>query len=351
MNSGQERREAAEMPNRYPGYCTDCGAQCPAGHGELKRMKSGAWVVSCGGARSATVRAPSQNRPARRSTSSSSARRETHRDGERLDQSAMLARAAEMAIKTGVEVLGTEARSYTARNADVALGHVRKSVKDGWMLVVALGHYDRYYHSEDACEDMDCFCRDYGWREEQEYWGIWCSEPGAERAARESREAATAAKEVAAKAEASAYEAAKTQIPADYGRRHGATLGGAWTITSAGGTDSGVEPAVEQIAADLVWTRIGNHHIPGSIPGTTGKTWTLQRAALPDGRPLYREDFRGYDDYRTTLWMPQDVYRAELAAEVKRLGITPEAAREWLAQYKGCVGTELYEFAAEPQAG
>ena len=40
-------------------------------------------------------------------------------------------------------------------------------------------------------------------------------------------------------------------------------------------------------------------------------------------------------------------WRQMMAAEVRMRGITPEAATTWLAQYRGCVGTELYEFAAE----
>ncbi len=117
----------------------------------------------------------------------------------------------------------------------------------------------------------------------------------------------------------------------------------------ASDTDSGVELAVGQVALDLHWERIATHYIPGSSGGM-GQTWTLERAMLPDGRPIYREDFVEYDNYRTTLWMPLDVYRAELAREVRELGITPEKAHEWLEQYRGCVGTELYEFAASMKA-
>ena len=41
--------------------------------------------------------------------------------------------------------------------------------------------------------------------------------------------------------------------------------------------------------------------------------------------------------------------RAEIKAagggEIAERGITPEAAEKWLADYSGCVGHEIYEFA------
>ncbi len=36
------------MSNKYPGYCISCSARVEAGHGELTRAASGAWVVKCG---------------------------------------------------------------------------------------------------------------------------------------------------------------------------------------------------------------------------------------------------------------------------------------------------------------
>jgi hypothetical protein len=39
-----------------------------------------------------------------------------------------------------------------------------------------------------------------------------------------------------------------------------------------------------------------------------------------------------------------------MLAEIQMRHITLEQAGEWLAQYRGCVGTELYEAATNPDA-
>jgi len=142
-----------------------------------------------------------------------------------------------------------------------------------------------------------------------------------------------------------AYDAAIAAIPADYGRRHGATLGGEWSIGSSGG----VEPSVASATPHLGWSQIARKHQPGGSPGVIGETWVLTVASTAYGT-VYREEFAEYDNYRTTLWMPPALYEQHLSAEVERLGITPDSARQWLAESRGCVGTELYEFAAREQS-
>jgi len=145
-----------------------------------------------------------------------------------------------------------------------------------------------------------------------------------------------------------AYQAVLAAIPAGYGRRHGATLGGEWATDGEGGT----EPSVDAVKPNLEWRQIAQHitRYPerigrSSIAGRVDETRVLRRAHTAYG-PVYWEEFRGYDDYRTTLWMPRAMYEERLRREIERLGITPEAAQKWLEQYQGCVGTELYEFAA-----
>lgn len=61
-------------------------------------------------------------------------------------------------------------------------------------------------------------------------------------------------------------------------------------------------------------------------------------------REVHLRDFG--DDQRETYWLPPDLWTAICAAEAKARGITSSQAREWLTAYRGCVGTELYEFAA-----
>lgn len=49
------------MANKYPGYCTDCGREVRAGHGDLVK-RGGKWVVSCGNKSKAAV-TPKADKP------------------------------------------------------------------------------------------------------------------------------------------------------------------------------------------------------------------------------------------------------------------------------------------------
>lgn len=177
------------------------------------------------------------------------------------------------------------------------------------------------------------------------YWIGRADEPAGGLAAYLDRLAAQAKAEAESLA---AYQAALAEIPPDYGQRHGATLGGEWAIDSEGGK----EPSVAAAAPKLAWQRIAEHitrhpeERGSSIAGRVAEARILHRADTAYG-PVYREEHRSFDDYRTTLWMPRAMFEEHLRREIAALGITPEGARKWLAQYRGCVGTELYEFAAE----
>lgn len=264
----------------------------------------------------------------------------------------IMAAAVEAAAKSGETITGTAPLDLTAKQK-VEVGEVRHTKKSGYIIVAAVGKYERWYHSEDDCEDQDCFCGDYGWRESQQYWGVQIAEPASYRIAREKIEAAAKAKEDAkAKAKAD-YTAAATQIPADYRIRHGALYGGTVTIASEGGaSESFTEPAVQggDLAA-LKWEQVAHIDLnvaeKGIIAGRVMDSDTLFRAALPDGRLVFYVDhYRDFgDDLRRTYHLPQDVWEAQAIREIAERGITPERAAEWLAQSKGCVGTELYEFA------
>lgn len=145
------------------------------------------------------------------------------------------------------------------------------------------------------------------------------------------------------------WDRAKSTIPADYKTRHGAMLGGAVRING----ESFDEPALE--TQNLPWahvatyqTRVRDLSRQSLINGRVQDSDILYVAIMTDGRPIYRiSSSRGFgDDLRETYYMPVDVFERLIAAEIRMRGITPEAAREWLAKYRGCVGTELYEAAA-----
>lgn len=147
-----------------------------------------------------------------------------------------------------------------------------------------------------------------------------------------------------------AYSAVVAEIPVEYKRRHGSLYGG--TVSLDGESFDNFAPAFgslraakwEQIA-ELVKRAAGG---PGSlITGRVQDRDTLYRATLVDGRLVYREvTERGFgDDMRESYWFPLDLFAAVCGAEIKARGITPESAAQWLSQYRGCVDTELYEFA------
>lgn len=138
-----------------------------------------------------------------------------------------------------------------------------------------------------------------------------------------------------------AYDAAVAAIPTDYLRRHGATLGGEWRIDGHGGT----EPAVGPMVPPLEWRQVATKHRPGRTPGTVGQTWRIYTAQTDYGT-VYQEQYTAYDDYRTTVWGPAPLMEQLYEREIAARGITPESARAWLAEYRGCVGSELYEWAA-----
>ena len=86
--------------------------------------------------------------------------------------------------------------------------------------------------------------------------------------------------------------------------------------------------------------------------------WVRVDETEPDPTPL-REyarlyqtgEFRvlehgNYDDWRTALLIPPHLVDAYFAAEAARLRVTADAARAWLANYRGCVGSPLYEWVA-----
>lgn len=325
------------MSNKYAGYCADCKASCGPNHGELVKV-DGKWQVRCGKKSGHKAAAPEK-----RQTS----RKPNHRDGETITADEMMARVAGLAEKASVTVTGTSATSYTAQDV-VVVGATRKTKKDGWVLVVALGAYDRYYHSESDCEDMDCFCGDYGWHEDQQYYGVQCSEPGNVKADREQREAKMAAEKAAAANTAAEWARRLAAIPPEYKQRHGALYGGMVTLAGPAGGWSDEIAKTGATLAGLAWTETARYAEPYQRDANKTKTThVLRSATLADGRTVYEHQTYDYDDYRTTFHLPAELYGQVLALEVARRGITSKQAAEWLAKFRGCVDTDIYEFAAK----
>jgi len=69
------------------------------------------------------------------------------------------------------------------------------------------------------------------------------------------------------------------------------------------------------------------------------------------GERVVRQDYTGYDDYRTYWFVPADVARRWALAYANSAGITLDQAREWLSKYAGCHGADLYQAVVEAEAG
>ena len=121
---------------------------------------------------------------------------------------------------------------------------------------------------------------------------------------------------------------------------------------------SSVGPTAPETAATRINGEVVAHHMATADSGPCtfkgeglvrisrdGVTYTEGRT--PDGQRVVREDFRGYDDYRTYYWAPPAVAKAWALAYAASAGITVEKAREWLAQYDGCHGSDLYRAIVE----
>lgn len=75
-------------------------------------------------------------------------------------------------------------------------------------------------------------------------------------------------------------------------------------------------------------------------------TSALQRYAVLYQAGPYRVCKHGnWDDWRQMVMIPPDLVDSYISAVVKCRGITLAEAREWLEKYRGCVGTEIYEWA------
>jgi hypothetical protein len=65
------------------------------------------------------------------------------------------------------------------------------------------------------------------------------------------------------------------------------------------------------------------------------------------GATCYVHPHGGYDDYRLDLYADGPTRDAITAAWAARCNVTPAEAREWLAKYSKCVGSENYAWVVE----
>lgn len=182
---------------------------------------------------------------------------------------------------------------------------------------VQVARTQRRYLSRDWLDDMDMFDCEVGGSYQ---WTGVAVEPTAEEAAEDKAESDAKAKAIADKAAAVAK--AKAESEAKLAQ---------W----------------EEAKADLVETL--------SMDGFrmyTGKQIKFSESAIAkeftcDGVTGWQYDSYGYDDDRTYFYLPKAQADAAMLTQAMASGITKQTAIEWMAEYSGCHGADLYRFIAE----
>jgi len=99
------------------------------------------------------------------------------------------------------------------------------------------------------------------------------------------------------------------------------------------------------VSCDMVETPAGNRERVGQYGERP--TVTVSRITMEDGTVVYLQESYAFDDYRSCIYAtPEVINRLREARLVNSPTLTKEAAEEYLAKYRGCVGTPFYEWLA-----
>ncbi len=215
----------------------------------------------------------------------------------------------------------------------------REVTRRGAGRLLTLVAVDSYYISPREAqrreEDFDDFDCQAGYE-----YTCYCREATAEEAAPVlARETERDAKAAAAAAEKTRMETHIHELstpPEGWTMIDGAALDYSVSISSENGTENFRESALTLPERES-WTLLGEEHGPAPLS---------VYARLYQVGPYRVLEHGNWDDWRTAIMVPPELREAYLSREVARRGITVESATEWLAKYRGCMGTQIYEFAA-----
>lgn len=204
----------------------------------------------------------------------------------------------------------------------VHVGDIERT-ESGWYIVTAVDK--PYYLSAEDAEDFDMFSRGGGWGTPYEIREI--TEPPAEREKREAKEREKLAAENAKKQARADFDAKFAELTAGLVR-----VGLDWDLVAGDG-----RPYVAS------WRDGNNYSDLGLI---TSKV---------TGKPAVINPHGGYDDYRMSMFVDPETAQAAFEATRERSKKyehpdTPQSAQDWLEKYRGCVGSEYYEWLAKQQA-
>lgn len=243
-----------------------------------------------------------------------------------------------LAKQHGYELLGeARIRHYTER---VTKGERLKAIgstfeaREGKMLVVA--HTKPQYYSEDYLEDMDWFDMRPGLYYEVSAIAIHRSvdeqaKLDADKAAKQAKQDA----EATAEKRQSAHFAELTTPPEGWTAIDGALRDAAVEIVSKSDSEKFTERPLP-IPPKSEWTKLDEEHQQEGM-----RSYAVLYQAGPY-RVLEHGDF---DDWRVMVMIPPALVDGYISAICADRKITKTAAEKWLARYRGCVGTQIYEWA------
>lgn len=254
------------ITSKFPGTCTACHGRISAGTKIEWAKGEGARHMTCPAARTAAPKARKAAAP----------KAPTH--SLPTDQAARLIAIDEIVARAGRTratrddgaAMVTDTRGFTRQDRQgPALGEIVQAKRkghtdrDSWVVVdVSAPHY----HSEDECEDMDCFCGHRGWQ--VSYSAIRVAATEQETAERAAAEAAKVATEEARRLVTSAlsWSAAGVTAATDTGHRP-ASPDVTWTDCRT----------TYDVAVDVIVA-----HDPGGYDDYRTSTRTLARAGHDD---------------------------------------------------------------------
>lgn len=299
---------------KYPGRCKSCGGAISIGDSVEWSKGSGARHVSC-------ERAP-QSVP------------RVHASSRRRAPAAP--RKAGVIVSDPAIIETIHSSRCGVRDASTLVGETWRAGsrcgKVAGQIVTVIGA-ETWYQSDEDNDDMGDM-RGGGWGATQ-FVRLATETEAASVVRAETEKADAQAKAAAAAKDADARLKGLRTPPEGWVMVDGASIGDfSVALTDTDGSTEVIHQQAPTLPADRKeWVLLGEARQESSYA-------TLYQAG--EYRVL---DHGSYDDYRTAVMIPSHLVDAYMAAEVARRGITRETAVAWLAQYRGCVGTEVYAWA------
>lgn len=217
-----------------------------------------------------------------------------------------------------------------------AVGSTFETRDDAKMLVVA--RTKAQYWSADDLEDQDKFDQRPGL-----YYSISAIQverTAAEQSILDAKASAQASANAAQQAEEERRNKHFTALltpPEGWTMIDGSLLGGDVSLTTERGTEVFAQRPLP-VPPKTEWTK---------LDAETARPGDSNYAALYQAGPYRVLEHGSYDDWRVAVMVPPDLVDTYIAAICVERQITSDTAAAWLAEYRGCVGSQIYEWAVK----